>query len=657
MWAPLHNHTHYSLVDAISKPAKIAKRCADQGYSAVAMTDHNNVGCAVDFITAMKAVGIKPLLGCEFNICQQDPSIQSPENTRPYSHATVLAKNLAGWQELIRAVSMANSPECAYYTPRLSVERFAEFTTGQGLLGFSGHPGTDLANCIFTDPRAAYSCDTYQHLKDRYVRDQGQCQKELIRIAEQYVSIFGKGNFFLEVMHLDDDTLPACRAIAAAMRWLGKKLGIPCVAIADSHYPFPTTMDAMDHRVILCSMLKTTLKGAAKRLNTEIDPLTSSFFRSNKYHIPAIDEIYRLHAGHEQEVDQACRIADMCEEYDILRGPMLPTFPCPDGMSPDTYLRKLCQDGWADKVAGRVLDRPISEYEDRLEMELRVIKEAGLPSYFLMVQDYMNFGRSKGWLLGPGRGSAAGCLVSYLTNITGIDPLPYGLLFERFYNAGRSTPGRISLPDIDCDFPISKRELVFLYLQMKYGADKVAKIATFNSLKGRGALSEVFRAREISYDLAKQITKIIPEPARISEELQEMREHFTDEEKASGKEPSIIEFTLDLYRDELSEWVHQNDDGSLDGDLAICFEQAIRLEGIKKNISTHAAGVVVSSLPLAGLCPIGWDSVKKTYRADMEYPALEAQGLVKLDLLGVGALDKGEYVRDLVRTGRIGDDD
>jgi DNA polymerase-3 subunit alpha len=654
-WASLHTHTHYSLEDAISKPAKIAARAADQGYPAMAMTDAGNIGCSVDFVKAMTKRGIKPILGCQFNICKLDPSIKDGSNTPPYPKATVLAKNLNGWRQLVSAVSAANHPDSYYKEPRLSLDRMMTFAGKGDLIALSGQPGTELANAIFTDLRGAYSCSTYAELKDKFLLEQGKCRRRLVKIAERYIATFGRGNVFIEVMQMDDDTLPALRAIAVANRWLGRRMKIPCVAVADPHYVSPSDADAMDHRVILCSRMKTAMRNGLAKAGEHPDPLLRNFFMSNKRHIPGIDELRRLYAGHEEEIAATLEIADMCEQYDILRAPMVPSFPCSRNLSAAEYLTQLCEQGWRSKIEGRVLPRPLDEYQARLEMELKVLNEAGLADYFLIVQDYMNWSRGQGWLVGCARGSAGGCLVSYLTGITAIDPLQYGLMFERFYNAGRNSPGRISLPDIDSDFPINKRELVFNYLQEKYGQYKVARIATFNSLKGRGALTEVFRAREVNYELAKQITRVIPEPSRITEELQSIRDAYTDEEKASGKEPSIIEYTLDTFGDDLADWVHVEDDGKLAGDLAPHFMQAIRLEGVKKHISTHAAGVVLSSESLGSLCPLGWDNSSKAFRADMEYPALESMGLVKLDLLGVAALDKGECVRQLCLTGELDD--
>jgi DNA polymerase-3 subunit alpha len=308
----------------------------------------------------------------------------------------------------------------------------------------------------------------------------------------------------------------------------------------------------------------------------------------------------------------------------------------------------MCEDGFREKVEGRSLPYPEADYRSRLEHELSVIEGAGLPSYFLIVQDVLAFGKRQGWITGPGRGSSAGCIISWLIDITTIDPLRYGLIFERFYNAGRNAPGRVSLPDIDSDVQKYKREEYYKHLQRTYGPDRVAQIATFASLQGRSALTEVMRANGVNFDVIKRITKVIPDKARITEELQEMKER--------GEDPSVIAYSLDVYRDELAEWVQVDDEGEIvGGQYAPYFRQAARLEGTKTHIGRHAAGILIGDVPLDQFVPTKWDESAKGNIAAMEYlPALEAMGGCKIDILAVAFLDKAEGVRDLALTGRIG---
>ena len=648
-FCPLVNHTHYSLLDAIAKPEALAKRAANFGYSAVAMTDHGNLGAAVEFVKAMTDKGIKPLLGCEMNLCRDDPTIKTSDNGRPYSHLVLLAKNLAGWKQLIGAVSRSSNKEHLYQGPRLNLESLSDFTVGHNLIAMSGHMGSDLANAMFIDPKVAYQSATLDEVRKLL---HPNWAKRLSAIVEQYISIFGKENFFLQTQPVDPDVIPASQAVALTMRWLSKKFGIPCVATPDVHYV--ESIDADDHRVVLCSHMKTTLNAALNRGKAFLQPdLTmGNFFRSSGFYLPSEEEL--LHYHPQEELDQSQRIADMCEGYDILHAPMLPHFPCPNGMNADTYLKELCDQGWREKIEGRLLSAPIEVYEERLRMELNVIKGVGLSAYFLIVQDFMNYGRRKGWILGPGRGSGAGCIISYLTGITGIDPIKYGLIFERFYNDGRVVNGIASLPDIDSDIPKEKADEIFAYLGTMYGVDFVAKIATFNSMQGRSALTEVMRAHEEDHDLIKRITKLLPDKARISEELEEMRKQ--------GDEPPIIAYSLDVLADDLSEWARAEYDENgkiktITGEYGARFAQAIRLEGVKKHIGTHAAGVLIGAEPITNIVPTKWDESSKSPIAAMEMNSIEKMGGCKIDVLRVAVLDKAMAFRSLCLTGRISNDE
>jgi DNA polymerase-3 subunit alpha len=283
-------------------------------------------------------------------------------------------------------------------------------------------------------------------------------------------------------------------------------------------------------------------------------------------------------------------------------------------------------------------------YTNRIKYELEVLQGAGLSSYFLIVGDIVSKVRESGWLPGPGRGSAAGCLVSYLIGITSIDPMRYDLIFERFYNAGRNTADRISMPDIDVDVPINKREQIIDYIKGKYGQNKVSQMITYNTMKGRGALKEVLRVYDnISFEEMNSITKNIPDEAKIADELQEMKE--------DTGEASIIRWSLENNVDKLKEWCYISDDGSLAGPLAKRFEQAIRLEGTKSNQSKHAAGVVISSENLASVCPMIYDPKNKQTIAGMEMQDLESLGIIKFDILGVAMLDKVMTISDILKNG------
>lgn len=669
-WVPLHLHSHYSLLDGVSKPKQIAKRCVDLGYTACALTDHGGISGGVDFIIAMDEVcrcghqkkehanqckncdcdkyekyPIKHILGSEIYICQGDPAVKNKDENWDLTHLPVLAKNIEGWRSLIKITSFAHHKDHFYRYPRIDLANLKRMA-GNNLVAFSGHPGSDMANIMFGNPKAAYHT-TRLDIALTCLKSRSERKKDLVAMAEKYLDTFGPENFFLEIQVLDPVDSPASVVVAQTLRWLGKLMKIPCVATADSHYP--TSEDADDQRVLLCSALQTTLTEMDKKIAIGEAPFRSNF-SNNHYHIPTVDEIRGWHQQAFNEVDEealvnAGRIADMCGDYDVRRAPILPQYPCPNSQTPDEHLDSLCQQGW-----NRKSDIQSDEYRQRLDRELEVIKGAGLSSYFLIVQDYCNWARSVGMVTGPGRGSGSGCLISYLIGITTVDPIKYGLLFERFYNAGRNAPGHISLPDIDCDFPVGRRKEIVTRLKKKFGEDKVANIATFNSMKGKKALKDVMRAHGFVFELVNQMTDPIPEESRISEELQAMKDR--------GDEPSIIRYVLENDPDSFRDWCVLKEDGvTLEGEYWPQFAQAMRLEGTKTNISTHAAGVVLASTPLADLCPLIYDDGNDMYIAGMEYGSLEAQGQVKLDILGVASLDRIAGIRSLLRNGYISEED
>lgn len=388
--------------------------------------------------------------------------------------------------------------------------------------------------------------------------------------------------------------------------------------------------DARLHRILLCSELKTTLPKIQTQLRKkQLDETIADYFINDNKFISTgnisktLEEIY-----------------NSCEDYDILNKPMLPKFDCPDGLSEEEYLKVLARKGWKELLinTGKVKDSTDKQkYTDRFNEELGVIKDANLFGYFLIVQDIIKYVNGQGWMSGPGRGSAAGCLISYLIGITQIDPVEYDLLFERFYNAGRNTDKNISLPDIDMDVPSKKRDVVIDYLKNKYGKDHVSQMITFGRLQGRSALKEVLRVNEAcSFAEMNNITKNIPNEAEISDQLADME----DDER------SIIRWTLINRPNELKDFCHIDDNGNLYGDYAEYFQQAIEIEGTYKNQGKHAAGVVISSEPLYKVCPMvrAKDSNEKI--AGLEMSDLESLGHVKFDILGLNLLDKLMFINN-----------
>lgn len=681
-FVPLHLHSHYSLLDGLSQPHQIASRAVECGYNACAITDHGSVSGAAAFVKALKEVckcghqkkshsasccvkhgctckgyekaSVRPILGSEFYLSSKDATIRDVTN-RPLTHLCVLAKNLDGWKSLIKASSASNRPEVYYHKPRLDLDRLASFSNGNFLV-FSGHVGSDLANVCFGERfREAYSAQTYD-LARTFVRP--DWKEAVTSLACRYRDLFGKKNFWLEIQIIDQANLPASLVIARILRDVSKRTGIPCVATADSHYA--RTEDAADQRVLLCSSLETTLGEVQQKAEAGEDVSLGGFFKSSRYHIPSGQEMGVLHTR--EEMVATVQIAEMCESYDILGKPMLPEFACPNGLTSDQLLEMLCVEGWKGKIAGRIKDGKVycpgtgasydeSVYRDRLKREFGVIFEAGLSSYFLIVQDFCNYARTKG-KVGKGRGSGAGCMASYLSGITDVDPIEYSLIFERFYNAGRNSPGRVALPDIDCDFEKFKREDVISYIRTKYGASKVAQMATFTRMQGRGAIKDVLRAHShssnpnaISFEEMNRITESIPGEAEIADHLQEMMEE--------RGEASIIQWALENDPASLKDWCQIGENGVLEGRLSKEFAQAIRMEGTLRSSGKHASGLIISAVDLGEVVPMSFDKSTKEQIVAVDMRDAEAMGLVKFDILGIGTLDRIRGAVSIVKTGKM----
>ncbi len=641
-WFPLHLHSHFSLLDGLSQNKHIVSRLKDCGYEGAALSDHGGISGFPAFNKAMQKAELKPIAANEFYVSNSDATIKSKENGT--CHLVVLAKSQQGWRNLMKATSASYMPAVMYRKPRLDLERLASYSKGE-FISFSGHIGSALSNIVFTDYRSAYNCRSYDEAKSFVRTDWKDAVTAEIR---RHQSLFGPENFFLEIQLVDQANLPACLIVARILRDLGRKLNVPRVATADSHYA--RREDAGDQRIILCSALNTTMKEVERKLEQEEEVGLGGFFRSNNYHIPNLQEMVELHGDCPDELQNAVDIAKRCEVYQTGGKPILPSFPCPNGQSPDEYLKELCRQGWNAKVGKKVPKAKHEEYRSRLiDKELPVITKAGLSSYFLIVQDYIRYATEElKALVGRGRGSAAGCLVSYLTGITRVDPIAAKLSFERFYNDGRNTPGRVAFPDIDTDFEIGVREKVIEYVRRTYGEDKVAQMATFSRMQGRGALKDVFRARgSVSFDEMNLITEHIPDEAEISDQLQVMRD-----ESETG-EASIIQWALLHNPEPLKKWAFINDKGEMDGALATEFAQAIRLEGTKRSMGKHASGLIVSVEPLADTVPMVWDKSSEQMIVGVDMRDAEEMGLIKLDILGLRTLDAIAGAVRVARTGKL----
>lgn len=397
--------------------------------------------------------------------------------------------------------------------------------------------------------------------------------------------------------------------------------------------------DAKLHRIILCSKMKTTMPKVTKAITNGKSVENQIFFETNDFFVKDTIAATEL-LIEDPKLSTFAEIYEKCENYNILNQPMLPSFETPKGESQKEYLRALARKGWTELLGDIVTDPEQKKvYGDRFRKEYEVIEGANLFGYFLIVWDIIEYCKKQGWMVGPGRGSAAGCLISYLIGVTQIDPIEFDLLFERFYNAGRNTEDHISLPDIDIDVPGGKRDEIISYLKNKYGRDNVSQMLTFGRLQGRSAIKEVLRVNSAcGFGEMNEITKYIPDEATISDQLAEM-----DEE-----DRSIIRWALMNNADDLRDYCFVNDNGSLQGDYAEFFQQAIDIEGTFKTQGKHAAGVVISAEPLYRVCPMVNPRSGKEKIAGLEMADLEALGHVKFDVLGINLLDKLMLIKETI---------
>lgn len=607
-WIPLHQHGLCSMLDSIAKYDKIVTKCIEYGYTSAAITDHGNISGSVQFSAAMKKAGLKSILGCELYLSPLHPSIKE-NNNRRCSHLCVLAKNKSGWQDLLKLVSQTNNPNWFYYRPRINLDEINNYNLGRNLIAFSGHPGSDLWNVM--------------HAGDGGLLN--DAEQRATHMAEKYISIFGRENFFVEIqaVTLSNPTqLDILRSVA-------NKLKLRKLATADSHYI--DRKDALDQRVLLCSSLKTTLNKVYTAIDNDEFGL-SSFFTNDCFHIPSLEEMKQYHT--DDELESSLLVDSMCENYSILNKPKLPKFD----ENKDSYelLREMVEKSFLTKLSVEKQRDPT--YRDRVEYEFKVIKDANLCDYFLIVQDYINWVKRKNVLVGPGRGSSGGSMIAYLTHITEIDPIENGLYFERFYNAGRNTADNISLPDIDTDFPSEFRDHVFTYIKEKYGYDNVARIATFGELQGRSALKEVLRVHEFDYKLADKMCSDIPEYSKISDKLED------------ADESSILNWTLHYQPDALKGYAELQD-GKIVGPYAHYIEQAIRLEGCYKSRGMHAAGIIIAPEKISDISPLIYEDDEAIVAFDKN--DCEKIGLLKMDILSTAVLDKLMAVNSILKYGKI----
>lgn len=594
MYTPLFIHSHYSVKEGLNNPKEIVATAKKAGMTAIAQTDINNLSGCIEFYKFAKQDKIKPIIGCLLTL---------DEGT-----VLLLAKNKLGYKELLLITSSINNGKSNFTLNDLSKYDCSN------IIGIVGHEGSILYNTL-----------SYKfQIKEAW--------QDLSNIVLTQLKELFKNNLYIELQFSEYDSFSSI--IKEKLTDIATKYQIELVATPRVYYLDQNEKDL--HQILVSEKEKKPL-AALNQINTDV----YKFFDGYRFYLPSYQEIIQEHMYEHHHSDtyftieldpvwdkalkNTNKIADEIEDYELANMPTLPKFKCPNKQTTKNHFRDLCEQGWNRKIKPVCISQEITTtYKERLENEFKVFEDAKLFDYFLIIKDILDYARSKDYLVGVGRGSSSGCLISYLLGITQIDPIRYNLLFERFYNAGREK----SLPDIDCDFESRSREDIINYITKKYGKVNVGQISTYGTLMGRAALKAVFRAyNDMSFSEQNEITKVIPDKAKISDELQAM------------KDPSVIKWTLINKRKYLENWCVLNDD-KLEGPLAEKFRKAIQLEGVYVNKSKHAAGVVIGPTVLDTLVPMIFDDKSKKQIIGCEMNELEYIGLCKMDILGLSVLDK-----------------
>jgi DNA polymerase-3 subunit alpha len=569
----LHVHTQYSLLDGATQIDALVRTVRGYGMPAVAVTDHGNLFGAIEFYQKATAVDLKPIIGCEAYLAPKSRSDREGQFAHnEYYHLILLAANQTGYRNLLKLASLAYL-EGFYYKPRMDKDLLMQHH--EGLVALSG--------CLSGEVP--------------YLIGQGRIE-DAVRTAAEYREIFGKDGYFLEVQ---ENAVPEQQVANRGLREIHKRLGIPLVATNDCHYLSKT--DARVHDILLCLQTGKTVS----------DP-NRTRFHTDQLYVKSTEEM--LAAFHEwpEAVWNTSRVAELCNLSFTFGTPYLPHYTVPAGETLESYLDKLALQGLADRLRERPSRIPEAQYRRRLRDELTVITSMGFAGYFLIVWDIIAFARSRGIPVGPGRGSSAGSLVAYALRITDLDPLVYGLLFERFLN-----PERVSLPDIDMDFCMDRRQEVINYVVDKYGKDHVCQIITFGTMKAKAAIRDVGRVMEMPYAEVDRLAKLVPDQLNIT---------LDDALEAEPRLKELVETDLKI-RD--------------------VFETARALEYSPRHASTHAAGVVISPDPLTEHVPL-YKGAKDIDEVVTQFPMgdVEKVGLVKFDFLGLKTLTMIAYAERLI---------
>ena len=565
----LHVHTGYSLLDGSCKIKEIISRAKELNMTSLAITDHGVMYGVIDFYKEAKANGIKPILGCEVYVSPSSRFEKQAKQGDRYYHLILLAKNNKGYDNLTKIVSKGFT-EGFYYKPRIDFELLQEYH--EGIIALSACLAGEIPKLI----------------------SRGR-EDDAKKVAKKYRDLFGEGNFYLE---LQNHGIPEQKFVNQSLVRIGKELDIPLVATNDIHYI--NAEDATAHDILLCIQTGKTVS----------DP-DRMRYEGGQFFLKSEDEMKALFPYAPEAIENTEKIADMCNVEIKFGETKLPEYQVPNNMSAKEYLESLCRSGFERNYSKEYENR--EEIEKRMYYELGVIETMGYIDYFLIVWDYINYARSVGISVGPGRGSAAGSVVSYCLGITDIDPIKYNLIFERFLN-----PERVSMPDIDVDFADERRGEVIEYVVNKYGSERVCQIITFGTLQARGVIRDVGRAMEIPYARCDSIAKMIPRDKDIT-------------------------LSLALERNkELKELY--------DGDEVVheLIDYSLKLEGLPRHASMHAAGVVISKKAVEEYVPLAL-GIDDAVTTQFTMTTLEELGLLKMDFLGLRTLTVLQNALEMIK--------
>ena len=580
----LHVHTEYSLLDGSSKISELVQRVKELGMDSIAITDHGVMYGVIDFYKAAKAVGVKPIIGCEVYVAPgsrfdresrqraghrtESASIDEGASDERYHHLVLLAENDTGYSNLVKLVSKGFT-EGFYYKPRVDYEVLKEYH--EGIIALSACLAGVVATCL---RRGQYE----------------EAKNEALRLKE----IFGEDHFYLE---LQDHGIPEQKTVNQGLLRLHADTGIPLVATNDCHYIYDS--DEAAHDILLCIQTQ-------KKVTDE----NRMRYDGGQYYVKSPEEMGALFPYALEALENTGKIAERCNVEIVFGEYKLPIYPVPEGFSAWEYLNKLCREG----LKRRYPKEP-QELIKRMEYELDTIKNMGFVDYFLIVWDFIKYAKDHGIAVGPGRGSAAGSIVSYALEITDIDPIRYQLLFERFLN-----PERVTMPDIDIDFCVERRQEVIDYVSGKYGKDRVVQIVTVGTMAAKQVIRDVGRAMDLPYAYVDNLAKMIPGDLgmTIEKALQvnpDLRIACETDERANG-----------------------------------LIEMSKRLEGLPRHTSIHAAGVVISKKAVDEYVPLsrGADNVITT---QYTMTTLEELGLLKMDFLGLRNLTVIQNAVEMINKG------